>query len=331
VAVLNTEDRAFWDENGYVIIPDAVPPENIKAAKASVWDFLEMRSDERESWYPNPPRRGIMAEMYQHQALWDNRQYPRVHQAFAEILGCEQLWVSIDRVSLSPPERTPSKDSEKLPSDSISKPPIPMHWDYALQLHGDGKPTLTQGCFDTPIPFWVQGVLYLTDTAADGGAFACVPEFHRNIEGWLETLPADIDPRVQDKDGRLFQGYDAWLETLPSNADSLKQDLIGYGAKPVPAKAGDLIIWHNSLPHGAGYNTSEHPRVVQYMTMLPAQEKDETALKLRLKAWRNSMEDWLVEAPSVKEELRKEKERDRGETAKLSPLGRKLLGVDSWE
>jgi ectoine hydroxylase-related dioxygenase (phytanoyl-CoA dioxygenase family) len=323
MSILSEEDRAFWNENGYIVIHNAVPLENIKAAEEAIWNFYDMRPDERESWYPNPPRRGIMAEMYQHQALWDNRQCPRVHGAFAEILGMERLWTSIDRVSLSPPEHTP-------PNEASSKQPIPLHWDYALQLHGDGKPTLTQGCFDPTIPFWVQGVLYLTDTAVDGGAFACVPDFYRNIDGWLKTLPPDIDPRVQDKDGRLFQGYDAWLEALPSDADSLKQDLISYGAKPVPAKAGDLIIWHNSLPHGAGYNTSEHPRVVQYMTMFPAQEKDETALKLRLKAWRNSMEDWLVEAPSVKEELRKEKERDRGETAKLSPLGRKLLGLDPW-
>ena len=324
MSVLSEEDRDFLNENGYIVIHNAVPLENIKAAEGAIWNFFEMHPDNRESWYPDPPRRGIMAEMYQHQALWDNRQYPRVHQAFAEILGMEQLWTSIDRVSLSPPKRTP-------PYDTSSKQPIPLHWDYALQLHGDGKPTLTQGCFDPTIPFWVQGVLYLTDTAADGGAFACVPDFHRNIDGWLKTLPPDIDPRVQNEDGRLFQDYNAWLEALPSDADSLKQDLISCGAKPVPAKAGDLIIWHSSLPHGAGYNTSEHPRVVQYMTMFPAQEKDQDVLNRRLKAWRNSMADWLDEAPGVKEELRKEKERDRGQTAKLSPFGRKLLGLDRWE
>ena len=28
-----------------------------------------------------------MVEMYQHQALWDNRQRPRVHRAFAQVWG----------------------------------------------------------------------------------------------------------------------------------------------------------------------------------------------------------------------------------------------------
>ena len=69
--VLTKEDKAFWEENGYVVIHNAVPPENIKAAENAIWNFLEMRPDNPDSWYPDPPRRGIMAEMYQHQALWD--------------------------------------------------------------------------------------------------------------------------------------------------------------------------------------------------------------------------------------------------------------------
>ena len=44
-----------------------------------------------------------MVEIYQHQALWDNRQYPRAHQAFSEIWETEKLWVSFDRASVSYP------------------------------------------------------------------------------------------------------------------------------------------------------------------------------------------------------------------------------------
>ena len=68
--VLTAEDRRFWEENGYVVVHNAVPPENLKAAESTVWDFLEMQPDNRESWYPDPPRASIMTEMYQHQALW---------------------------------------------------------------------------------------------------------------------------------------------------------------------------------------------------------------------------------------------------------------------
>ncbi len=274
--VLTAEDRQFWEENGYVVVHNAVPPENLKAAERAVWDFLEMQSDDPRSWYPDPPR-GIMAEMYQHQALWDNRQYPRVHQAFAEIWGTEKLWVSIDRASMNPPE---------LPD---WKYPGILHWDTNLE---------------PPIEFWVQGVLYLTDTAANQGAFSCVPGFHRRLEAWLKDLPAEANPREQD------------LESL--------------GAKPIPGAAGDLIIWHSALPHGSSPNTATHPRLAQYITMFPSQGYDEAARNRRVKAWRDRLAGLVIEVTGKKTwELRNEKEHQSGQTAKLSPLGRKLLGLDS--
>ena len=276
MSVLSVEDLKFWDENGYVIVHNAVPPENVKAVADAIWDFLEMQPDNPDSWYPDPPRKGIMAEMYQHQALWDNRQYPRVHQAFAEIWGTEQLWVSFDRASMSPPERLSPVE------------PLTLHWD---------------DCLEPPIPLCVQGVLYLTDTTVDMGAFTCVPGFHRKIEKWLGALPPDADPR--------------------------KQDLMGLGAKGIPGKAGDLIIWHSSLPHGAGQNTAKDPRVAQYITMYPAKETDEETRNHRIKGWKERLAGGGGHSIKMRE-LRYEKEHDHGQTAKLTPLGRKLLGLDQW-
>ena len=53
--VLSTADVDFWEENGYVVLHDAVPPENCKAAERAIWDFLEMDTDDPETWYPDPP------------------------------------------------------------------------------------------------------------------------------------------------------------------------------------------------------------------------------------------------------------------------------------
>jgi hypothetical protein len=275
VSVLSKEDRAFWDENGYVVIHDAVPSGNIKATEEAVWEFLEMKPDDRESWYPDPPRQGIGVRMHQHQVLWNNRQCPRVHQAFSEIWGTEKLWVSFDQCSMSPPLRSHLNDGGHL------------HWDTPLE---------------PPIPFCCQGVLYLTDTEGDRGAFTCVPGFHLKLEAWLESLPPDTDPR--------------------------KQDLMGLGAIPVAAKAGDLIIWHHLLPHGAGKNTADQPRVVQYLSMFPAYEEDEDFINYRIDAWKNRLAGGGHSGTRV--ELIKGKEYEKGQTAELSPLGRKLLGLDPW-
>ena len=121
--VLSAADIDFWEENGYVVVHDAVPPENCKAAERAIWDFLEMDTDDPATWYPDPPRRGIMVEIYQHQALWSNRQYPRIHQAFSEIWDTEKLWVSFDRGSLNPPERP----DYKFPGPYL-------HWDMSLDM-----------------------------------------------------------------------------------------------------------------------------------------------------------------------------------------------------
>ena len=112
--VFDAEALEFWEEHGYVVVPEAVPLENCRAAEQAVWDFLEMDGGNPDSWYPDPPRRSIMVEIYQHQALWDNRQYPRVHQAFSEIWDTDKLWVSFDRASMNPPERPDWKFTRSL-------------------------------------------------------------------------------------------------------------------------------------------------------------------------------------------------------------------------
>ena len=271
MAVLSSEDRAFWEENGYVVIHNAAPPELIQNAAAAVWNFLEMDAENPDSWYPESPRKGIMVEIYQHPALWATRQFPRVHQAFAEIWGTEKLWVSFDRASMSPPNI----------SGKFERTNLGLHWDTSVEL---------------PFRFHVQGVLYLTDTAANQGAFTCVPGFHRKIEEWIKSLPKDADPRQQD------------LEAL--------------GAIPVQGQAGDLVIWHSALPHSAGINTADAPRVAQYITMSPTGEANPEARERRINAWKERLAGFSGE--------RAEKEHESGETAYLTELGKKLLGLETW-
>lgn len=94
-----------------------------------------------------------------------------------------------------------------------------------------------------PIPFRLQGLLCLSDCAAHEGAFHCVPGFHRRIGDWLASLPPGTDPK--EAAPRLLQPV------------------------PVPAQAGDFIIWHAALPHCATPNRGSLPRLVQYLTYRP--------------------------------------------------------------
>jgi len=286
--ILSPEDHAFFAENGYVVVHNAVPRENLEAVVRAIWEFLEMDPDDPEDWYRDPLPPGGMVEMYHHQSMWDNRQHPRMHQIFSEIFHTHKLWVSLDRVSLKPPRHPdhPQYDHKGF-----------LHWDLDISR--------------TAIPFWVQGVLYLTDTAPDQGGFQCIPGMHRIMEEWIKTPPEDRDPRVADLKGRT--------------------------PVPIPGKAGDLVIWDRLLAHGNGHNISDRPRLAQFITMYPpAQESDwygdealqearESPRQARIQSWQER-----TAPPGFPGDPRRF-EHHHWETAELTSLGRKLLGLDRWE
>jgi hypothetical protein len=55
--VLSMEQLRFWEENGYVVVKNAAPEENLTAAVDAIWSFLEIDPSNPENWYAQPPRR----------------------------------------------------------------------------------------------------------------------------------------------------------------------------------------------------------------------------------------------------------------------------------
>jgi hypothetical protein len=181
--VLSEEDWKFWIENGYVIIHDAVPKEHIDRLVNLIWEFEEKDPNDPSTWY-TAPRAEIkmkelagtgMVELYNHQYLWDNRMYEKVYNAFVDIWGIEQLWVTIDRCNLNFPIK-PGYEYKGF-----------IHWDINTSLD--------------PLPVNVQGILSLVDTDEDMGGFQCIPEIYRNFNEWVKTQPADRDPYKPDTTG----------------------------------------------------------------------------------------------------------------------------------
>jgi hypothetical protein len=221
--VLSPDDLAFWDREGYVVVPHAVAPEVCAAGESLIWDHLGARPDAPEGWYFENSH-GIMVQLFQHPVLSAIRRSARIHKAFSQLWGTADLWATTDRVGFNPPERP-----------GYAFPGPHLHWDTSLQQ---------------PIPFGTQGILYLTDTPAEQGAFTCVPGFHRRIAEWLGSLPAGADPR--------------------------RQDLRALGARAVAGRAGDLVIWNQALPHGASPNRGSRPRLVHYVNMYPTQVEEQS-------------------------------------------------------
>ena len=214
---LTDEELANWDEHGYVVLHNAVAPADRDAAAAAIYAYLDANPNDPVSWYGKKFGQSIWVPLLRHPAFLANRQAPRLVKAFAQLWGREDLWPTIDQGGLNPPER----------ADWHFQGPY-LHWDM----------TLAQ-----PHVFSVQGILYLTDTPANQGAFCCIPGFHRVLESWLASLPEGEDPR--------------------------KAIMRHPGLKPIAGRAGDLVLWHHALPHSSSPNHGQKPRVVQYIILRP--------------------------------------------------------------
>jgi len=101
---LSADDLAFWDAQGYVVLHDAVPAASREAAARALWEHIDARPDDRESWYRRRDH-GIMVQYFQHDAFEANRRSARLHKAFAQIWGTADLWATTDRVGFNVPER----------------------------------------------------------------------------------------------------------------------------------------------------------------------------------------------------------------------------------
>lgn len=223
--VLNEENWSFWRENGYLHLQNVVPAKLINPVIDLIWEFQEMDPDDPESWYRRPPARvemeelnfSGMVEVYNHQTLWDVRQYPVIQQIFADLWGTEKLWVTIDRVNLNLPTR-PGNDFEGF-----------IHWDIDTGID--------------PIPAGVQGVISLSDSTIETGGFQCVPDIYRNFDDWVRSQPADRNTWMPEIDG--FEVVQ--IETKAGDL-MIWDSLLPHGIRPNRSNKPRLAMYISMFP-----------------------------------------------------------------------------------
>ena len=280
--VLSEDDWNFWITNGYIVIKNAVPREQASATANFLWEFEEKKADDPSTWY-TPPRAEMkmkeltntgMVEVYNNQHLWNNRMTQKVYDAFRDIWGTGNLWVTIDRANLNFPIR-PGFEQKGF-----------IHWDYDPETK----------------PVNVQGVLALADqTDENMGGFQCIPE--------------------------LFRTYDTWKLSQPADRDRFKPDTTGFELEKVKMEAGDLLIFNSLQPHGIRPNrSSDKVRIAQYISMMPADEDNETLRQWRVTSWKDCV---APEGYAFPGDPRKW-EQTKYSKAALNELGEKLLGLRKW-
>ncbi|KOV23181.1 phytanoyl-CoA dioxygenase family protein [Streptomyces heliomycini] len=296
--VLSEEQFASWRNHGYVVVPEAISPDAAKLLLEFAGEFQGLDPQRPETWYEERAFRSDLdrdlfvygfVEAYQHQLIWDSRQTRRVYDAFVDVWDCEELWVTLDRLNLNPPNvRNRSRSLIDTTDEGFD---IELHWDVDTTA-------------SVP-PQRVQGIVALTDTEPDHGGFQCSPELFRRFDEWKAGQPADRDPFRPGADRTGF----------PVVRPSLS--------------AGDLLIFNGMLAHGVAPNTSaDGVRAVQYLSMMPALEEHGELRRSRVESWRTlSTPEWnatLLGDAVTHESL-------RYSPAELNGLGRRLLGLDSWQ
>lgn len=257
-------------KDGFAMFPQVVPKDYCEAAVAAIAAFAGVHPNDSSTWHKAAVNDYGMINLCHAQSLWDNRQFPSVHAAFAEILGTSRLWVTMDRCGFKPP-RDPSHPNYQFKTF--------MHWDLDPM--------------DLPQELQVQGALYLRDTDANMGGFHCVQGFHEVLQSWSDGCKRGPVPDFSNHQPVVIEG-----------------------------KAGDLLIWDNRLPHGSGENRSSHIRFAQYISMKRASTDPNQRI--------NRIKRFEEQRPTGNRLDRPIFEQNQGRPVRLTPLGRKLVGYDSW-
>lgn len=261
--VLSEQDFAFWQSYGYIVVKQAISASAAARLLEFAWDFQGLDPSRPETWYEDREFRSDLdrelhiygfVEAYQHQLIWDSRQTRRVYDAFVDVWDCEELWVTLDRLNLNPPNIKNRDRGLIEPTDT----------GFDIELHWDVDTTLDV------LPQRVQGIIALNDTEPELGGFQCSPELFHRFDEWRAGQPSDRDP-------------------IRPNADRAEFSVI----RP-RLEAGDLLIWNGLLAHGVARNASaDGVRAVQYLSMMPALEAHEELRRSRVESWRSlSTPEW---------------------------------------
>jgi ectoine hydroxylase-related dioxygenase (phytanoyl-CoA dioxygenase family) len=201
------------------------------------------------------------------------RQLPQLHDVFTAVYQTEKLWVTFDRGSFKVPS---SYHESGFRMDAV-------HW--------DGDPRAIEDLA-------VQGLVYLTDTPPEQGAFAMVPDLYRTLDEWLARGRTDAEAR--------------------------RPDVSGYPLVPVGGARGSLVLWHRKMPHTSLANNSDRPRLVQYVTMTPQGDEETRQRNAR---------DCLEKHPpawAIRQKVVGQQDPEPGPPVRLTQLGARLAGVERW-
>jgi len=310
--------QVFFDDYGFVVVNGVLNEDERVATISDIWSIIEgfcggkfnISRDDPSSWQKRWPGGGPgLIGPAKTAASWHNRANPRLRAVFERIVGTDRLLSSVDNYGvLRPTRHVPMRplppqvpcrtdvvvmsasastegaaDEGGQGDDSAVDQPTwkttskwlhwdlnPFHWvneamppyefsEYAMISENNGSALAGHAK--------VQGLLNLVDARTEDGGFLCVPGFHKHVREWSAL------PEVQPVAAEWRESFDFLM--VPG-ADPMQRHV-----RPVPMRAGALLVWNSELPHCNYSNDSDRFRMVQYVKCFPVPGPESKGLDKR--------------------------------------------------
>ena len=197
----------------------------------------------------------------------------------------------------------------------------------------------------------IQCFVSLSDTLEPNqGGFECVPGFHRNFHSWAETRPPTkqvIKHKQQIRGKRVVTeeeiSFPAPCLGEYTHIRPVEDCDVMERVRHIPVKAGSAVFFDNRIPHANAYrHDGDSPRSVVYCSFLPDVPINVPYVSHQLSKWKRGEppnDQWIGDgtAPTIETttntedgDVQQEGHHDALNRTWLTPLARKLMGVDPW-
>lgn len=278
----------FYEEYGFVVFDNILDDREIARSIDDLWSTYPGASvDDPETWHiVNHPFSFVGERPIDGLQMWDNRQHPRVYEAFKLLYSLtskrdtnnEPLVACLDRGSIMLPTAGQHGKEEWLtqPIPHFDLNPFVWHGlnpasqndlyasytNYRLLLSEGNNTAHRQICPK------LRAVLQLSESTATTGGFQCSAGFHRSLRAWCGL----------QKNVRRGEALNAFGWGVPLG------DPIEDNMQKITMRAGSMVVFSAELPHTMYGNESAGFRYAQYLRMQPLstlEMSDEQAEKRR--------------------------------------------------
>jgi hypothetical protein len=252
--MLTAEQRAEFDDLGYVRIPAAFGLEDATAMRAVLWRELHQRysilEHDRATWTVERP---------------SGLKNTKRHRAF-DAIGSQATTAACDELLGAGAWMRPATWGQVM----VTFPSASQRW---VVPHGLWHVDFNYDADTTGPLFGLKVLAFFGDVAARGGGTLLIARSHKVVSRYLDGQPDEV--RADFRRTRLdFMRHHPWLRALASPDYDQERtarfmdedgDVDGIATRVVEltGRAGDLVITHPWTVHHVAYNTNDYPRLMR--------------------------------------------------------------------